>query len=249
MDSWSKEEIEKLRELYPKTSLNKLAKIFNRTKSSIFHKAQRLGLSSSVWWSEEEIKLLKKLYPTSSNIKVAKILGRSPIAISIKAHKLRLRKHPAYWRGEIRKVRGMHPTERSWLACAIDGEGSISLHGEKKPTKGLHIALIISNTNLSFAKKAREITGVGTIRTDYRKGRKPIHRWNVQSNFIARKILVQILPYLIIKKELAELAIAYATSRIKTVRESRSGWWVPLTKEELELIKRIESLKPKRKKF
>lgn len=42
--NWSKEEIEKLKKLYPYFRADELARFFKRTEASIFHKARRLGL-------------------------------------------------------------------------------------------------------------------------------------------------------------------------------------------------------------
>ncbi|TDX49119.1 SANT/Myb-like DNA-binding domain-containing protein [Orenia marismortui] len=103
---WSKEEQEKLIELYPKSTWEKIERAFpNRTNRSIRAKARRLGIKREVsyykcspkptnrsgQWSDEEIKLLKENYMEASKENILKMLPkRTWKAISSKAFDLKL---------------------------------------------------------------------------------------------------------------------------------------------------------------
>jgi len=102
----------------------------------------------------------------------------------------------------------MKEWERAWLAAAIDGEGTISLHrnggGKVRPSlRGFSYApiVLVCNTNLDFCKFAQKITGVGRIQTIKRKAPyKTLYRWVVTGRR-CKPILLEICPYLIIKEK------------------------------------------------
>ena len=166
----------------------------------------------------------------------------------MKAHKLGLRKKVFYFKGKLWKVRKMAEPEKSWLACAIDGEGSI-IPAKSKYQKGVSIRVQVNNCHREFVEKCKQITGVGYICVGKRENRKPIYRWCCQANPLTLQILEQIKDYLIIKRELAELGIKYIKSRLAHYSCSKSGYRVPLTEEELELVTKMRNIKPKGKKL
>ena len=90
--NWSLEDELKLMGLYPRFSWKTLLKEFpNRTKSSIYQKAHKLGIKKG--WSEREINILKKYYP-DSGIKQVHILlpHRTKNAIKHKAIELNIKR-------------------------------------------------------------------------------------------------------------------------------------------------------------
>ena len=107
--------------------------------------------------------------------------------------------------------------EKVWLACAIDGEGSIQAkdhEGKRAP----QVQLFVYNTNVEFVNNAVRILG-GSKTLDHDN-----HSWMERHNSFAGfrqqcyraqcsnhrdtlPILKQILPYLIIKRAKAEKAI------------------------------------------
>jgi hypothetical protein len=100
----------------------------------------------------------------------------------------------------------MDELDKVWLACAIDGEGHISI--TKYPE------IIIINTNYAFVAKAARLMKANV------KPRKdgPYFRARKRKSSIVVAVLEQLLPYLIIKREDAEKAIAIIKSRGRDVR-------------------------------
>lgn len=96
--------------------------------------------------------------------------------------------------------------QAAYIAGIIDGEGSIIfLHKNKKrPT----IRLTVPNTSKALIDWLKRKTGTGSIIE--KTGRKQNHSkqfiWSCYSQN-AKKILEQCLPYLVVKKKLAEKAI------------------------------------------
>ena len=108
----------------------------------------------------------------------------------------------------------------AWLACAIDGEGSIFMmkhhNGSYKQTKRgftWRIKVQVCNTNRAFCETAMKIARCGRIDTNRRKSerhKKVNYTWVVEGKNIG-SILSTIKDCLIIKRELAELAILART--------------------------------------
>mgnify|MGYP001561094373 CR=1 FL=1 len=108
----------------------------------------------------------------------------------------------------------------SYLAGIIDGEGTIRI-GSSKPTNKInwntiyYAAISVGMTNRKiiemfvkkFGSKIREEKCVAN--------RKKMYRWGTSGNFVVPTILKQLLPYLVVKKEQAELVIKYC-SKVKT---------------------------------
>lgn len=102
-------------------------------------------------------------------------------------------------------VKDFSETEAAYLAAFIDGEGSIL----KMPRSGgFSYRVTIVNTHEGSLKWVAEVTGAGGISVKSRGGRyKPAWTWSAHAQ-AARLILERCLPYLIIKKDKAELVIA-----------------------------------------
>jgi len=103
---------------------------------------------------------------------------------------------------------GWQEIEKVWLACAIDTDGWI---GIAKTPYGLTPRVRIYNTHLGFIQYAAELLH-RKIKTDIRVtnhpngSKKPCYRVDISGKPCVN-ILKAILPYLIIKKEIAEEAI------------------------------------------
>ena len=113
--------------------------------------------------------------------------------------------------------------QKAWLACAIDGEGSIgvvmSSHGKKKglnyhyePYRTPTLAIVISNTDPRFLQHTKEILGRGYVfmrtKTYGKFSKKPLGYFNVRGNQLCREILAAIWPYMILKQAQAKTALA-----------------------------------------
>jgi hypothetical protein len=107
--------------------------------------------------------------------------------------------------------------ELAWAAGIIDGEGCICVYGRpgrvgKKGVRALALIINVVNTDPRMPLKMCEIFGGHTGRATERRGnprRRPITQWIITGK-PAGSVLVAIRPYLIIKAEQADIALAYA---------------------------------------
>ena len=136
-------------------------------------------------------------------------------------------------RKHFRPEREQLATEWSQLAAYIDGEGCIIIThspAKDKPHWNPHFSLVVQVTNsdmrlLVWCKK----TFGGFITNKKRKvckalGKRPLFHWHVVSGD-AEWVLKNCLPYFIIKKEQAEVGIAFRES-FPTVKYGK-GYRVP----------------------
>jgi LAGLIDADG endonuclease len=101
--------------------------------------------------------------------------------------------------------------EKAYIAGFIDGEGCITVCQRKSPTNPelfrFQVRLIVTNSNIDVLNWMAERTGVGRVISPtwkaYKANWKPIHRWEVWS-MNAKAVLTEIMPYLQIKKDIAE---------------------------------------------
>lgn len=111
-------------------------------------------------------------------------------------------------------VRTLSLVERAWLAGVIDGEGSIYISKVKaiRSKRGFVYMpyLSVSNSNLEFVSRVREVIGKGYVGTKQEKR----FDWKDGSEYkgsgsVLRGILPQVLPYLVIKKEVAKKMLEF----------------------------------------
>lgn len=119
------------------------------------------------------------------------------------------------------EVRNFSEMEKAWLASTIDGEGSIGIYDYGR--EGRRICIQMGNTSEEYVKRMREIIGCGS--TVYRHnfhnthlGKKPMYHYALKGSARCYKVLKQIIPYLIIKKE-------KAISMIEEVESKPFGRW------------------------
>lgn len=109
-------------------------------------------------------------------------------------------------------------TELAWAAGAIDGEGCVAIRtsrsaNTKRPQYGLYLA--VGNTDPRMPQRLAEMFGGAVILKDAKHRRRAMFEWRVFSSKAAA-ILKEIRPYLVIKGEQADIAIAFgATLRVK----------------------------------
>lgn len=105
--------------------------------------------------------------------------------------------------------------QKAYIAGFIDGEGTISISktgyvssgGEQNYTTLLRIG----NTDKEVLEKIRDWTGLGYVKPfltswSQRPNNKPLWRWQIAANQM-RELLPEIIPYLQIKRRVAELAL------------------------------------------
>ena len=108
-------------------------------------------------------------------------------------------------------------TQKAYIAGFMDGEGTITISKARNKAKTAHIKefnlrpfIILGNSNKEVVEWLCDTTGLGMIYgggKPFKKHWSVIWRWQVTSNQ-ARELLNDILPYLIVKKEEAELALS-----------------------------------------
>jgi len=103
----------------------------------------------------------------------------------------------------------MTETDLAYLAGIIDGEGCISVsENPRNGRKYYRLILDVTNTNDILMQWLEDTFG-GIVRTNYARAenRSNLHGWTV-SGKQCQELLAMVLPYLIIKKAQAELALA-----------------------------------------
>lgn len=110
----------------------------------------------------------------------------------------------------------------AWLACAIDGEGTIRFDIVCKTP-----SIQVGNNDKDFCLRCAEVTGKGTVRAQY-----ITWRWYVCNWKDVGMVLERVLPYLIIKREVAELML----------RVAKIHKLYKYSDEELQLLERVQIL-------
>ena len=110
-----------------------------------------------------------------------------------------------------KKLKQFSDIEKGWLAAAIDGEGTIR--------SGLGRTFIqVVNTNEAFIKYAASLLGPLAhiyVYDDVEGTRLRKYTIKLQVQADIKEILIQIEPYLIIKRELAQKTIEWCNGRFK----------------------------------
>jgi hypothetical protein len=99
-----------------------------------------------------------------------------------------------------------------YMAGIIDGEGSIVIHPQKGGDS-YKLDIVVPNTSIELIKWILGNFG-GRFTTLYPENshgfnRKPLHRWRLSGMKNRETFLLGILPYLVIKKKQAQLALDY----------------------------------------
>jgi len=115
-------------------------------------------------WTKEELAFLETNYSKLEKQQILRALpNRSWGSIVMKAHRMNLRRNSG------RKINLLSEPEKAYLACAVDGEGTIQICKGKNPrtSKGwqLNTVVNISNTKLEFIEYIKTVTGLGRVRS------------------------------------------------------------------------------------
>ena len=98
-------------------------------------------------------------------------------------------------------------TEISYIAGFFDGEGCVRIKKANQGGNSYYIIAHITNTNQKILKKVQDYFG-GNTRLQEKGVNKGIYNWCITSSE-ASDFLKTLLPFLIEKKEQAELAIHF----------------------------------------
>jgi len=114
------------------------------------------------------------------------------------------------------------------VAWAIATEGSISLVSYSTPSRNsgnptIRPYINLGNTNLELVERFRDMVGYGHVykRTVAKNGHKPTHYWAAVSLQDCLSFLTEIVDYLPIKSEQAEIVIDFCSRRLKRPLGSR----------------------------
>lgn len=116
--------------------------------------------------------------------------------------------------------RSLSGFELGYVVGLFEGEGHISLNeshrNDPKRTVCYSVHIGITNTNRALLEKAKEIIGIGVVRSHHQpnKNNKDCFIWHLGDQKSVLWFLNQVYPYLIEKKEKATLLIPFLESRI-----------------------------------
>jgi hypothetical protein len=128
-----------------------------------------------------------------------------------------------------------------YLAAIIDGEGSLAIDiqnpiKDDRKTDYYSIRIIIVNTSLDLMNWLESKFGGKVHKRKLIKGRKQCYQWRIYS-FNASKLLQECLPYMIIKKQHAQIIIDFMHTK-------KDGWLVTFEVQEVRrlLYKKIKEI-------
>jgi len=133
-------------------------------------------------------------------------------------------------------VSNMEQSDKMYVAAVIDCDGLVSIHR----TPFLKPEIVISNTSRNarkFLETIREKIGVGTVYLN----RPAKGNWNeewrlsIQGLTAVYQVLGEILPFLIVKRDVAELVYEFCASRLQRYR-------LPYTSKEKEIADQVKKL-------
>lgn len=108
----------------------------------------------------------------------------------------------------MESVRTMTDADCAWFAGLFDGEGSIILT-QRRRVSGGSVKITITNTNHEILERVREVTGMGVIRENPKRAAHHLDQWTWEVASAANlEILRQVRPWLIVKADRADAAIA-----------------------------------------
>lgn len=117
--------------------------------------------------------------------------------------------------------------EASWLACAVDGEGTITVIDARRRGQTQHVyvpIVTVSNCNRAFISRAtrliRQSCGAGATCRAHNGVNYPVLKSQVVSQKSCAVLLVDLLPHLIVKRGRAEAILTWIDAR-KEARKRR----------------------------
>jgi len=105
----------------------------------------------------------------------------------------------------------MKDWEKAWLACAVDGEGSIIMQMDQS---GVVARLLIYNTKKEFCDFAKTIVGDGIVYSESspRGNRAISHMFVIRRYATLRRVLEEIRPFVVIKQQQVGLMLEFLSA-------------------------------------
>lgn len=140
----------------------------------------------------------------------------------------------------------MKQSKLAYLAGILDGEDSVRIEFEKREHRGrennYRLRLSISNTDLNLMNWLTTNFGRSCLKEKKRIGNyKQYYQWEIKSNTRSASLLKQLLPYLIIKRERAEVAIEFA----KMMKGTGNRYTEQEKQQRKELYEKMKQLNKK----
>lgn len=211
--------------------------------------------NSYQYWSQQEINFLKSHYLKFNTQNIAKALNRSYSSVKAKIEKLKLYSQAIRANKLTTKL---SETERAYIAGFIDGEGTIGIslvYRNGLPIHGTPV-VSISNTNkrvlewiASKVNRAKWIKKSVHVykQPEYNPRHRDFYALNLCSRLRLEPFLKAILPYLQIKRKLAQTVLEFYEARIFQRPYSIQDWKRILKIRELTNSSRFPQIK--RRKF
>ena len=125
-------------------------------------------------------------------------------------------------------MKNLTETEKAYIAGILDGEGCIGID-KIKSRSNIHpfdfkIRIIVTNTNENIICWLKTVVGAGCAYVDgkpFSEKWNVVHRWQIVSEQ-ARDFLMQVYPYLRIKKDIADLVLELPKLKTQTKYYGRS---------------------------
>jgi hypothetical protein len=224
--------------------------LLGRTIFSVRKRAKVYGLRKKkqkpVTWRPDELDYLTERYSTTKTSELSATLDRSPDSILWKAHNLNLRKAGKYCLERPK----LAEWQNGYMAAFLDGEGSIQLYGVRKREGRNHhrlqvmAAVELTNTN----RKVLETIAawVGARQPVFKNGSlaRYCYKLAMRNNRVLLWFLEQTLPYLIIKREKAEIVRDYLKIRVSKTSDGPASQ-ARYGPEEFQLLEKFEKLRMK----
>lgn len=130
--------------------------------------------------------------------------------------------------------------EKRLLALAIEFEGSIGLLKHNRRTGPRYRASIqVANTRMELLRYVSSLAKMGGITPRKPNLTQPNHKpswtWYVHNLFLVEKLLAELEPYLITKREQARLVLDFCRLRLK-------NYHVPFGEQEAVIHQRLKAL-------
>ena len=182
-------------------------------------------------WTAEEEEKLRELVKTHSIREIAEILERTCSSVKHKLQRLNIPLSLEATYGKNYSLQ-LSETEKAYLAGFLDGDGMIGFHISFRKKFRLRPEVKFSNTDKRvidwILQKISFMHEVSDDPHDERHKRR--YHALIRGPLGCRAILRELLPYLIVKREAAEMLLKYCESRARKPKNS------PLSEEEVELI-------------
>lgn len=125
----------------------------------------------------------------------------------------------------------------AYFAGFFDGEGSISVVRNRAGSKTYQLVCVVANTDSRPLTLLRDTFGGYLSKPHPRQpGQKSVYNWRA-SDRIAEGFLTTVLPFLILKKDRAELALAYRAAFTREHLRGRPSAIAPEYREHVHHVR------------